>query len=398
MKHYLHTPILGKLARNTFEKICDNIQGDYDAVFAHSTSTDQMSPIEYQEKTIIIYIDDNVEFTPHYNWWTKNPEPQDFPYLRQVALNNPNATCVFILQGNHYTAEHFKPLTNVRVVKSFETPETEKYFQTKGVVKNFDSQAIGICLNRQMRVHRMSLISLLYGLDLDQYCYISAFHLHKQLDKLPSDQILDHNDWFFDPQHEDFKAVLQKGFGTIVDLYRTGKKFQREQEDIYVTMPDTDFLLAADNSINFERELRGLYTNSFVEFVANKLYSEPGTSLDEKLWNSVFGRNFPIFIGTPGSVDMAREFGLDMFDDVVDHRYDLIENPIDRLEYAVTRNQHLLTDHEKTKRLWQDCEERFNKNIDHLGKNLYNWLEYLTLSSCNKEIPDLLKEKFNVTI
>jgi hypothetical protein len=65
--------------------------------------------------------------------------------------------------------------------------------------------------------------------------------------------------------------------------------------------------------------------------------------------------------------------GMDMFDDIIDHSYDTIENPIDRLYTAITSNIELLTNNQKTKQLWKDNRQRFVNNVAFAKNTLYNF-------------------------
>jgi hypothetical protein len=79
--------------------------------------------------------------------------------------------------------------------------------------------------------------------------------------------------------------------------------------------------------------------------------------------------------------------GMDMFDDIIDHSYDNIADPADRLYRAVHDNMDLLTNLEKTKELWLTNRDRFINNVDFAKKTLYNFYntraETLFLESIN---------------
>jgi hypothetical protein len=394
MIHYISNPLPGNFNRNLFDKIIGNIKIPFDAVYIHTSTWSNIYRIDFTENIIIIGIDDNLLFDPEYNYWLEEQTPTNFAFFQQLAQNNPDKTIILILEGNYWTAAHFAPLTNIKVINWHPLQEDDTYPTIMPVEKNLNSTKIGISLNRQMRQHRMALISLLYGTKLDPYCYISAFHLYKQLGKLDNNDFLMHNFWEFNDTHDQSKHHIQTGFKTIVELYRNRQEFQKSVEDIYPLVAGTDTVIQFDNKTNFEKNLQTLYTNSFVEFISCRLYSEPTVSIDEKYINSIYGRNFPIIIGSQGTVEFYRKSGLDLFDDIVDHSYDLIANPIDRLICAVTRNRHLLTEYKTTKALWQTCEKRFNKNIVFAQKGMYIWYENLALLDCNQKIPDLLKEQF----
>lgn len=62
-----------------------------------------------------------------------------------------------------------------------------------------------------------------------------------------------------------------------------------------------------------------------------------------------------------------------MFDDIVDHGYDTIDDPAKRLEYAITQNKELLTNNTRTKALWIKNKARFENNVDFCRERLYNY-------------------------
>ena len=95
--------------------------------------------------------------------------------------------------------------------------------------------------------------------------------------------------------------------------------------------------------------------------------------ITEKTANSILGCCFPIWISSQGTVNFLRSVGLDVFDDIVDHTYDTIENPIDRLYRAVTDNLELLINVERTKSLWIQNHNRFLQNVEFFRKDLWQF-------------------------
>ena len=61
-----------------------------------------------------------------------------------------------------------------------------------------------------------------------------------------------------------------------------------------------------------------------------------------------------------------------MFDDVVDHGYDLIENPFDRITTAIDSNRRLLTDLDYVKKSWTQCRLRFENNVQVM-RTIHDW-------------------------
>jgi hypothetical protein len=65
--------------------------------------------------------------------------------------------------------------------------------------------------------------------------------------------------------------------------------------------------------------------------------------------------------------------GMDVFDDIIDHSYDKIENPIDRLYCAISNNLEILTNNNRVKELWAKNQHRFANNVDFAKNKLYNF-------------------------
>lgn len=125
----------------------------------------------------------------------------------------------------------------------------------------------------------------------------------------------------------------------------------------------------AMNHKNFDDFLRILYQDSFVEIVNETLFMETSGIITEKFINSVYGFNFPIILGVPNTVAHLRNLGFDMFDDVIDHSYDTIIDPLPRLIQALSSNISLLQDSELAKNSWRTCQHRMKNNVE-LAKQL----------------------------
>jgi len=229
--------------------------------------------------------------------------------------------------------------------------------------KNFESIKIGISLNRQMRPHRIALVSYLIGCGLSDQIHISAMHSYKQFNKLASPDILNHLSWRFGTNHSLLKHKMSQG---MTYLYNNQKQFQIEE--IYQIKEEN--IVSLSNVDNFKNKLSKLYSNSFVEIVSESEYDGQPV-ITEKYLNSVYGRNFPIAIATPNYIRQLRSAGFDVFDDIIDHGYDLITDPVDRLRYAIDKNMHLFQN--SIKQLWQDNLPRFNKNIAFAQKDMYTF-------------------------
>ena len=120
---------------------------------------------------------------------------------------------------------------------------------------------------------------------------------------------------------------------------------------------------ANHNTLNFNLQLRSLYEHTAVEIINKTTFFNQGIFVTEKFLNSVFGKNFPIFLANAGTVNYLRNSGFDMFDDVIDHRYDNESDPFQRLYKAVMLNKKLLQDKNFAIQKWVDCKSRFESNL-----------------------------------
>jgi len=231
--------------------------------------------------------------------------------------------------------------------------------------KNFDSTTTFLSLNRNQRPHRAMLVSLLYKLGLQDLGLISCMFKDKV------DNLFEYTGWESDKQglfEEGFKIFKQEQL-SIIDSY-----------DIYDCGPN-------DNVSNFKNKLTPYYQNTFVEIITETSYAELCYNLTEKTLNSIYGCCFPILLCSKGSVSFLRNMGMDMFDDVVDHSYDDILDPTDRIYRAITDNKEILVNIEHTKELWKTHKHRFINNIDFAKTTLYNFYslraEQLMLKAIN---------------
>lgn len=100
--------------------------------------------------------------------------------------------------------------------------------------------------------------------------------------------------------------------------------------------------------------------------------------LTEKTTKAMLLCQLPIWIGVSGQVEAARRFGLDVFDDHIDHGYDEIDDPRSRVRLAVAELARLcaMTDGEidqLRQRLWP----RLKRNQLHVVNHVKNLPQYM---------------------
>jgi hypothetical protein len=232
------------------------------------------------------------------------------------------------------------------------TNHQKEYVKLEPVLeKNFNSTTTFISLNRNQRTHRAMLVSLLYALDINKYGLISCMFK----DSISS--LMEYTQW-----KTDKAELFESGFALL------------KQHDTVLNDSYEIYTEGSNNNVaNFKNKLCNYYKDSFVEIITETSYTELCYNITEKTLNSIYGCVFPILLCSKGSVAFLRDMGMDMFDDIVDHSYDHIDDPADRLYRAITDNMELLTSNQKTKDLWRVNQKRFIKNIDFAKTTMYNF-------------------------
>ena len=95
-----------------------------------------------------------------------------------------------------------------------------------------------------------------------------------------------------------------------------------------------------ENHDNFYR-LATVYGSCAVNVVTETLYDDSPGLFCEKTLLAMVAQQIPIMIGYRGIVQHLRDLGFDMFDDIVDHSYDLLSNDV-RAEQAIALNQEFM--------------------------------------------------------
>jgi hypothetical protein len=237
--------------------------------------------------------------------------------------------------------------------------------------KNFQSRQHWIMLSHNVRWHRVLAATFLLGYNYDSTGVIRVspghFIEHKNWHSFLS--YCQHNEFTYVFDVENYFNIFEKGFDRLVN--KDGYHFNEYSPDHGPShgckMPHET---GNNNALNFELNLKSFYRNSFLEIVGEPLFIMPGACMTEKYLNSVYGMNFPIMLNVAGSVHHLRTLGFDVFDDVVNHDYDDITNPMIRLTSAINFNKTLFEDTEKVKTLWVKCQQRFYNNYE-LAKSMY---------------------------
>lgn len=302
-----------------------------------------------------------------------NPQTEKFPSMVEYLIDMFNfyKDKQFILFTSMENLGEYITNSNVNIIPwgGDITNQYSQYPKIKPVLdKNLESKTSFLSLNRNKRLNRIMSLSLLFGLGLEQAGLISCMFNKEPL-------LVDDIGINFKENQVHVKNLINNGFKAI-------NMFDFQITDSRNIYPDND----NDNVFNFENKLRCYYQNTFVDIIAETSFTERSFLVTEKTLNSIYGCSFPLFITSPGFVNFLRKMGFDMFDDIIDHSYDDIIDPIDRAYSAIILNLDLLKDCENTKKLWIKNQHRFLKNVDFAKTKMLEFYQNRTEISFNNVI------------
>ena len=86
---------------------------------------------------------------------------------------------------------------------------------------------------------------------------------------------------------------------------------------------------------------------------------------------SIMGGTLPIWFGGWKNATAMRNLGFDVFDDIVDHTYESLEDPRERCVQSLELNLHLFEDIAVLKTILEDNRIRLQHNVDLLLENIF---------------------------
>lgn len=367
-----------------FRKLLENVElPDSQIFYMWSSPPDNvmtfLDTTQFTAPLVIIAIKDLLDGWAEFNYWHDKMQVIT-ERISDIAKVHPNTKFILFTSLENLEYELNEP--NLWIVPwGGDLVNQEKLYRVlKPVVdKNFNSDKTFICLNRNRRDHRIVMLSYLLGKGLNKYGYVS--YLSNTLDgaKYEPTDFLDRISWEFDDsdKHQAARDIMIDGYKKMLDLEQP----DADNYEIYTFYKRK----TNDNYTNFNVNLRHRYQNSFVELITESSFCAPSFNITEKTANSFFAYNFPIVLGGHGIVQHLRDVGLDMFDDIIDHSYDKIANPFDRIITAIDANERLIKDAEYVKQQWKECKSRFDANYEII-RNVYDWYDERTVRIFNQVI------------
>ena len=335
-----------------------SIDPNWDIIKNHSFTSDY----------VLLFVLDTLQYNEEYDFY-RQARTHNAQVILDIATQNKDKLFIVSTMLDGLVAEINLP--NVKLIchggLQLEYSDTIKLPLILN--KDLNSEYTYLSLNRGPRINRVVAASYLLGKNIEKYGYIS-------FDQTKINSI---NDWLdicnwtlTEKQSADYSKIITSGF----------QKLKQGAIIHSVTAVDELYKKSLNsNTINFKNYLSKLYEKTFVQIVTETSFCEPSIFATEKFLYSIYGASFPILLAPAGTVNHFRKIGFDMFDDIIDHSYDTILNPLDRLVTAIDSNLELLINSSKTKELWLNCQHRFVKNSDFARENMYTYYSETSLTS-----------------
>lgn len=137
-----------------------------------------------------------------------------------------------------------------------------------------------------------------------------------------------------------------------------------------------DTYRGTENYDNFER-LLPIYQQSAVNIVTESEYNQRPAVISEKTLYAFWAGQIPLIIGHPGAVQDCKDFGFDMFEDLIDTSYDWLPND-QRIQCALAANRDFVIDPGDLAAV----HSRIESNRRHVMHGYLQWIKQTLLRDC----------------
>jgi hypothetical protein len=376
----------------------------YYCPYGDGTNYRDLTKIKYKSDLVIWIAEDTLESVEDYNWYS-DKKPEGLLYIERICRMYPEKK--FILMTEQYEMDALCTVNNLKFV---DLPpicfriDKSKYKYNICLNKNHDSKKKWVLFNNTPRIYRIVGLCYVLSKHIDNLGHISVSdHVFGKIQNHKKIYSFVKNVFQFDI---DTMLKLNSGYNRLKNnsFEKTSIPFSSyylfrlkpwipdisAEERLKIINDDTSNFkndYNNDNLDNYNNNIIKLYEDVKLELLSGGHFSEPTPCFSEKEYQCFYGRNFFIYLNSPRSIQWLRKWGFDVFDDVVNHDYDLIEDPSERMIRAIDDNIHLLDGSADLDQLWKDREERFNQNClvaDNIQEKLDN--------ECKKQILERLDE------
>jgi hypothetical protein len=216
--------------------------------------------------------------------------------------------------------------------------------------------------NKSIKPHRTALLCLLMKYNLIEYVNWSF---------IPNKNETIHPDFMEDVINED--KELENLFKYLLEV---NYKLSDYENNMFTYNKDDDNEKRNLSQKLTEIEIVDTYINSYVNITTESVFNRlPNTvHISEKSFKPFFYYQFPIFVASKGHVkQMKEEYGLDFFDDIIDHSYDGESDHKKRLIMIIDEIKRINDNKDLFTEFYRNNQDRFENN----KKIIINLLEYI---------------------
>jgi hypothetical protein len=153
----------------------------------------------------------------------------------------------------------------------------------------------------------------------------------------------------------------------------------------YASIPVTDYRIGEEvvldqgvknrhypNALTYQQLLqRQVFEPTCVSLITEPCYLEREIMITEKTVMAMYAGTLPVWVGGWRLPDAMRDLGFDVFDDIVDHSYSTLADPVARLDQALIKNQRLLIDFDLVRDFIAANQSRLQHNVDLVEQNVF---------------------------
>ena len=149
-------------------------------------------------------------------------------------------------------------------------------------------------------------------------------------------------------------------------------------ENPYTNLPVTNYMIGTEkqmpqgirsgkirNSENYKQLLqKNVFEPSCISLITEPTYIEREALISEKTIMAIYGGTIPIWVGGWRCADSMRMLGFDVFDDLVDHTYQSLEDPLRRVDKSIELNLDLLSSFTMTSQILLRLQNNLDLMLD----------------------------------
>ena len=122
------------------------------------------------------------------------------------------------------------------------------------------------------------------------------------------------------------------------------------------------------NAETYDKLLKTRFQDTCISIITEPCFYEKEALITEKTLMAFMASTIPIWFGGWKNAQSLAKLGFDVFEDIVDHSYETLEDPYERCTQSLERNLHLF-DLDKMTKIIADNQHRLQYNRDMLMSN-----------------------------